>query len=369
MFKKNYSLYAGFICGCAIFLMAAVAQAQNLYVSSYNLGIIMVVATNGTVQTNFTTGLNEPNGMAFSSAGNLFVANTGSGNIVEFTNYNGTVRTNVNVFAAGLSFPYGLAFDSAGDLFEADYGSHTINEFTNQNGTLHPTPGVFATNSTLHPVGLAFDGNGDLFEADYNYGTVNEFTNQNGVLNSTPGLFATNQTSPFGIGPEGLAVDTGGNLFVSINNTAGTIYKITPSGSQSTFATYQTSLTLDDPLGMAFDNAGNLYVANQAADKSSGGIIEYSPFGKTNYFASGLPQPSCVAFPPTVGVQMVVTNQPMYLNVSAPSPYYTIYPTVVQASTNLLNWTNVYTNTPPFSFVDPSNSQYSLRFYRAKMGH
>jgi hypothetical protein len=38
---------------------------------------------------------------------------------------------------------------------------------------------------------------------------------------------------------------------------------------------------------------------------------------------------------------------------------------VVQASTNLLDWVSVQTNTAPFTFVDSNASQFSQRFYRA----
>jgi hypothetical protein len=37
---------------------------------------------------------------------------------------------------------------------------------------------------------------------------------------------------------------------------------------------------------------------------------------------------------------------------------------VVQASTNLMDWVSVQTNTAPFTFVDSNASQFSQRFYR-----
>jgi hypothetical protein len=37
---------------------------------------------------------------------------------------------------------------------------------------------------------------------------------------------------------------------------------------------------------------------------------------------------------------------------------------VVQASTNLVNWVSLQTNTSPFSFVDGNAHQFSRRFYR-----
>ncbi len=42
----------------------------------------------------------------------------------------------------------------------------------------------------------------------------------------------------------------------------------------------------------------------------------------------------------------------------------TNYQYVVQASTNLVNWVSVQTNTAPFTFVDSNASQFNQRFYR-----
>src|SRR5579859_2363893 len=58
-------------------------------------------------------------------ASNLYVSN-GSNTIEEFTP--GGVGT---VFAnSGLSSPYGLAFDTAGNLYVANGGNNTIEKFT-----------------------------------------------------------------------------------------------------------------------------------------------------------------------------------------------------------------------------------------------
>jgi hypothetical protein len=42
--------------------------------------------------------------------------------------------------------------------------------------------------------------------------------------------------------------------------------------------------------------------------------------------------------------------------------------TVIQASTNLVNWIPVYTNIPPFTFTNDDTTSYQLRFYRAVVG-
>jgi hypothetical protein len=78
------------------------------------------------VQSTFASGLNHPVGLAFDSAGNLFVgADEGSGNIYEFTP--GGVQS---TFASGLSTPVGLGFNNAGDLFVSSFFDGAIYEYT-----------------------------------------------------------------------------------------------------------------------------------------------------------------------------------------------------------------------------------------------
>ena len=55
------------------------------------------------------------------------------------------------------------------------------------------------------------------------------------------------------------------------------------------------------------------------------------------------------------GFRLTVTGDPSYA-------------TVVQASTNLLNWVNLFTSTPPFIFTNFGTSNYPVRFYRAVIG-
>jgi glucose/arabinose dehydrogenase len=57
------------------------------------------------VRTTFASGLSGPEGLAFDSTGDLFEADSGSGNIFEFTP-SGVKST----FASGLDNPNGLAF-------------------------------------------------------------------------------------------------------------------------------------------------------------------------------------------------------------------------------------------------------------------
>ena len=109
----------------------------------------------------------------------------------------------VTTFATGFSAPNGLAFDSAGNLYVANELSGTVSKVTPGGGV---TPD-FATGFS-RPKGLAFNPvDHNLYVADYGYGvgTVSKVTLGGGVSAFASGL--VNLTA--------LVFDTAGNLYVS----------------------------------------------------------------------------------------------------------------------------------------------------------
>ena len=90
-----------------------------------------------------------------------------------------------------------------------------------------------------------------------------------------------------------VAVNSVGDLFVAVatanSPNSGTILEITPGGVQSTFAS-----GLSNPTGMAFDTADNLFVA----DAGNGNVYEYTPGGVRTTVATGLQQPIGLAIQP-----------------------------------------------------------------------
>ena len=96
-----------------------------------------------------------------------------------------------------------------------------------------------------------------------NFG-VNSITKYDASGNGSP------FTDAFVNGPNGVAVDASGNLYVSTNQN--TIEKFAPDGTDlGVFA----STGLNNALGLAFDQAGNLYAANFGGNT----IEKFSPAG------------------------------------------------------------------------------------------
>jgi len=130
---------------------------------------------------------------------------------------------------------------------------------------------------TIAPYAETVNGQ-NLFLSDGQNNAVYEINGNGNVIKTF--------SSPLFSNPEGLAVDQSGNLYVA-EDGAGSISKITPSGTVSTFVS-----NIDHPCGLAFDSNGNLY----CCDDSLPLILKISPQGVPSTFASNFysgPTSSC----------------------------------------------------------------------------
>src|SRR5262249_6889198 len=141
-------------------------------------------------------------------------------------------------FASGLYHPTGMAFDSAGNLFVAD----NVNGINDQGSIYKYAPNgsrvIFAVlDPSDRPADLAFDSMGNLYMADLG-GNIYEY--DLGVLRRHP-------RTTFGSVPnsaQSLASDNSGNLFVvdagDVNGKGNAIYKFSSQAVRTPFVSGQT---------------------------------------------------------------------------------------------------------------------------------
>ena len=280
------TLHAIAIAGLLLVGLPAASRGDILYEADEFNNTIEKFNSAGSPSLFVNTGLTISVGLAFDTAGNLFVGDRGSTAIKKFTP--GGVGTVFVPSGNGLLFqPRAMAFDSTGNLYVANGTANSIVRFT---------PGgvgsVFATTGVVAAEGLAFDSAGSLFVANGD-NTIVKF-NTAGVGT----LFASGATVS---NPFGLAFDGAGNLYVA-NVGNNTIERFTPGGVGSLFA----NTGLNQPIGLAFDSAGNLYASNQ----SSGNIEKFTSGGAGSIFAtSGVGVPQYLAFTNDAGVPLPLANQ------------------------------------------------------------
>lgn len=224
----------------------------------------------------------------------------------------------VRFYDQGKAGQHGVAFDSAGDLYLGDYANDNVIKVSGG------TESVFAWISGGTPSGLVFDTAGDLFVSATNGtglsrgvwkvepdGTKSRFsdipnpweldfdssgnlfaTTHGGYIyviapDSTPAVVVSGYTLPFGV-----AVDSGDSVFFT-EHTLGNIYRIDdPLDVTPQVTLFAGGLT--NPEGLAIDASDNLYVA----DTTDGIVYRYDPSAVKTVLASGMSFPVCMAFGP-----------------------------------------------------------------------
>ena len=273
-----------------------------------------VVGLTGALNTNST--LDYPDALVYDSSGNLWVANYANNTISEYTpaelSSNSVPSVTLNTTGgspASLYTPEGLAFDSSGNLWVANARNSTIVEFSksslDQSGT--PTPAYtyqLASSLPQTPQTITFHTIGAttyLFVAAAPSGgtqSILAFPVEPASGGGSPTL-----GTPFEIAgsntqlhdPSGLAFDASGNLWVSsfffdtiveysssqlqtlVQGSSSSADNLTPTlvMQESTTGGIQS---IDYPYQIGFDAAGNLYVANyySSSTQGSGSVTEFS---------------------------------------------------------------------------------------------
>jgi uncharacterized protein (TIGR03437 family) len=220
------------------------------------------------------------------------------------TGTNGYAGDGGPALQANFSNPCKLAIDPSGNIYIADLSNSRIRKISGANistiagnGTAGYTgDGKPATQANIsQPCGLAVDASGNVYfsqtdainsavrkaPASGNISTVTGISTGAG-FGGDGGPATSGQVN----GPQALALDRAGNLFIAdtLNNrvrqvtTAGNIYTIVGNGVAQ-FSGDQGSpinASINGPQGIAFDSAGNMYIAdtgNHRIRKVSAGVI------------------------------------------------------------------------------------------------
>jgi sugar lactone lactonase YvrE len=203
----------------------------------------------------------NPTGVAVELAGNLYVADTDNHTIRKIAASTGAVTTLAGLAgrsgsadgtgsAAKFNSPSGVAVDGAGNVYVADTLNHAIRKvgptgvvttLAGLSGSHGSTDGTGSAARFWGPQGLAMDSGGNLYVADTNNDLIRRIATATGVVTTVAGS-AGSSGSADGIGaqarfngPSGVAVDGAGNLYVAdLDNH--TVRAITPAGVVSTLA-------------------------------------------------------------------------------------------------------------------------------------
>lgn len=213
-------------------------------------------------------------GIAVALDGTVFVADTLNGTIRSIagaaSSEPGIVRSVVGRFGPRQNFelvePLGLALDRAGNLYIADRGANAVLMLHAATSTTLGALEILAHVVSPASVGVTLDGS-KVFAASPDTGSIVEINAATRSIStaaiSPSQLFVANQQGTGGrIIPTGLAVDGGGNVFVSFSGPGGGLDQIwrldAPSGKTTPVARGLTS-----PGEIAFDSNGNLFIADQ----------------------------------------------------------------------------------------------------------
>jgi sugar lactone lactonase YvrE len=291
---------------------AAVDSTGNVYVGDSSNHTIRKITSGGVVTTfaglagsnGSTDGTGsaarfyEPLGTAVDSGGNVYVADrynyiirkiTPGGVVTTLAGLAGSLGSADGTGSAARFFqPRGVAVDSGGNVYVTDVVNRIIRKITSGGvvttlaglaGSLGSTDGTGSAARFTVVDGIAVDSGGNVYVADSSRHTIRKITS-GGVVTTFAGLDGSNgSTDGTGSaarfkGPTGVAVDSGGNVYVGDSGNY-RIRKITPGGVVTTLA--GSAYAYNDgtgsaagfkfPRGVAVDSTGNIYVAE--ADFSS----------------------------------------------------------------------------------------------------
>ena len=285
-------------------LIPATLFAQTLspvvaYVSTYSGGSIVAVHANGT-QTTVATNLSFPEGITLGPDGLIYVCEPDDHTILRINPLNGVSQTVYSGEEEGLT-PEGPSFSPSGDLYFNTKDHVAVYKISSS--VLAALPDGGATPASVENSdgisfgeGTAFDINHNLLIVDRSGSAVLRFLLSSSTFDDAHKIVGINM-------PIGVAVSSGGDIFVA-NNGTNSISRFANDGSSK--GTYLTFAASDLPFFLKFDSNDTLYVVTADSNGNNANLWSIPPASTT----ATLPAAPLVSFGAgsAVGVAVVETG-------------------------------------------------------------
>ncbi len=126
-------------------------------------------------------------------------------------------------------------------------------------------------------------------------------------------------------GPQGLALDSAGNLYVCSGNS---VLEFTPTGVRSVFS---SSNLLNNPVWVAVDGSGDVFVSNY----NNNNIVKITPGGSASVYASNISEPEQLALD-SQGNLFVVSRNGSSVYKITPLGVSSVFATIIPSSLVLI---------------------------------
>ena len=317
--------------GTGVHTVNASYDGTSSYAASVT-GTIVTVAGNGVAGYSGDNGpalsasMASNQGMAFDTAGNLYIADYGNHAVREVLKSSSTMITvagngkagysgdNGPATSATLRFPRDLVFDVAGDLYIGDDVNNVVRKVSKSTGKIATVAGNgiaaysgdngLAINASLNNIrAVIFDTEGNLYISDFGNNVIRKIEQKTGLITTIAGTGIAGTTGDNGPAtsarinrPNGIAFDSFGNLYIAeewgnvirkVVKSSGTIITVAGTGPAGFSGDngLATTAKLNGPEGIWIDSADNLFIADmlnmsiREVTKANGNIITVAGTG------------------------------------------------------------------------------------------
>ena len=285
----------------------AVDAAGNIYVSDTDNNRIRKITPDGTVTTlagSSTSGSDNGTGANASFFQQMGIAVDLSGNVYVADFYNNLIRkvTSAGVvttlagsgtyafaegtgIAASFKAPSAVTVDRQGNVFVCDTENNRIRKITSAgavttfagSGASGADNGTGTAATFYLPQGIVIDAKGTLYVSEQGNNLIRQITSA-GVVTTIAGTGSAGHADGIGTSasfsiPNGLAIDSTGNLYVAdmwnhmirkVVISTGVVSTIAGSTNYGAVNSKGVSASFRDPAAVALDASGNIYVADYA---------------------------------------------------------------------------------------------------------